>query len=243
MSWTSSLLDSVFIRRNWALWTWFSNSEVSRCQRSNCDEQRRRKKQAKPSNLGVDSDQTQAAKASGNGNQIRCVVSHHHSSGRKKQRCKNPATQAPITKPKRFLVDYQTQVMEIRSDTRFLPVALVEEKNMLESGFDFLVLDLICSSVFRAWKWRVGWYLERKERRTRKKSMFWLNWNQVQRARFPLNKTKSFGLDFHEGKSSLLGSISKPTWIVCLAQLLCNGKSSAIYSIYTPKSTPLDLIC
>ena len=59
--------------------------------------------------------------------------------------------------------------MEIRSDTRFLPVALVEEKNMLESGFDFLVLDLICSSVFRAWKWRVGWHLERKERRTRKK--------------------------------------------------------------------------
>ena len=35
----------------------------------------------KPSNLSADSDQTQAAKASGDGNQIKRVVSHRRSSG------------------------------------------------------------------------------------------------------------------------------------------------------------------
>ena len=44
--WKSSLLDSVFIHGNQALWTRFSNAEIERCQRSkHKDEQRRRKKQ------------------------------------------------------------------------------------------------------------------------------------------------------------------------------------------------------
>ena len=52
-----------------------------------------RSNNAKPSNPGTDSDQTQAAKASGDGNWIRRVVSRRHSSGRKKQRWKSPVTQ------------------------------------------------------------------------------------------------------------------------------------------------------
>ena len=150
-----SLLDSVFVHGIRALWTRFSNAEMDRCGRSKCDEQRRRKKQAKPSNPRANFDQTQAAKALGDGNWIRCVVSRCRSSGIKKQRCKNLATQAPITKPRRFLADYQTQVMEIGSDTRFLATAPVEEKNTL---------------VFGAWKWRVGRHLERKERKNKKKN-------------------------------------------------------------------------
>ena len=106
---------------------------MDRSQRSKRDEQRKRKKQAKPSNPGVDSDQTQAAKASGNGNRIGRVISRRRSNGRKKQRCKNPATQEPIlTKPRRR----KLQVMEIGSDVWFLTAATVEEKNTLESGFD-----------------------------------------------------------------------------------------------------------
>ena len=52
-----------------------------------------RSNNAKPSNPGADSDQTQAAKASGDGNWIGRVVSRCHSSGRKKQQCKSPITQ------------------------------------------------------------------------------------------------------------------------------------------------------
>ena len=52
-----------------------------------------RSNNAKPSNPSADSDQTQAAKASGDGNWIGHVVSRRHSSGRKKQRCKSPVTQ------------------------------------------------------------------------------------------------------------------------------------------------------
>ena len=52
-----------------------------------------RSNNAKPSNPGADSDQTQAAKASGDGNWIGRVVSRCHSSGRKKQQCKSPVTQ------------------------------------------------------------------------------------------------------------------------------------------------------
>ena len=40
-----------------------------------------RSNNAKPSNPGVDSDQTQAVKASGDGNWIERVVSRHHSNG------------------------------------------------------------------------------------------------------------------------------------------------------------------
>ena len=95
----------------------------------------------KPSNPGTDY-QTQVVSRrlpnSSDGNQIGRVISRRRSSGRKKQRCKNPATQTPITKPRQFLADYQTQAMEIGSDTLFLAAAPVEEKNTLESGFDFL---------------------------------------------------------------------------------------------------------
>ena len=52
-----------------------------------------RSNNAKPSNPSADSDQTQAAKASGDGNWIGRVVSRRHSSGRKKQQCKSPVTQ------------------------------------------------------------------------------------------------------------------------------------------------------
>ena len=52
-----------------------------------------RSNNAKPSNPSADSDQTQAAKASGDGNWIGRVVSRCHSSGRKKQQCKSPITQ------------------------------------------------------------------------------------------------------------------------------------------------------
>ena len=52
-----------------------------------------RSNNAKPSNPGADSDQTQSAKASGDGNWIERVVSRHHSSGRKKQQCKSLVTQ------------------------------------------------------------------------------------------------------------------------------------------------------
>ena len=92
-----------------------------------------RSNDAKPNNLGADSNQTQTAKASGDGNRIGRVVSCRHSTGRKKQRCKNPATQASIlTKPRR----QKLQAMEIGSDVWFLSATPVEEKNKLESGFD-----------------------------------------------------------------------------------------------------------
>ena len=59
-----------------------------------------RSNDAKPSNPGVNFDHTQATKALSNGNRIGRVVSRRRSSGRKKQRCKNPAIQALIlTKP------------------------------------------------------------------------------------------------------------------------------------------------
>jgi len=64
----------------------------ARDQNAEMNNEEERSKDAKPSNLGADSDQTQATKASGDGNRIRRVVSRRRSSGRKKQRCK---TQQP----------------------------------------------------------------------------------------------------------------------------------------------------
>ena len=70
--WKSSLLDSVFVHGNRALWTRFSNAETERCQRSKrrVMQRRRKKQRCKPSNPGANSNQTQAAKASGDGNRI-----------------------------------------------------------------------------------------------------------------------------------------------------------------------------
>ena len=151
--------------------------------------------------------------------------------------------EATMQKPSNPDADYQTQAV-----SRRLPnsgdgnqIGHTVSRRRSSGGEEhvgewvwFFILDLICSWVFGAWMWRVGRHLERKERKNKKKNpCVWLNWNRVQRTQFPLNKTKSFGLDFHEGKASPLGSISRPTWTVCPAQLLCNGKLSAIYSIYT----------
>ena len=131
-----------------------------------------RSNNAKPNNPGADSNQTQAAKASGNGNRIGCVVSRRHSSGRKKQRCKNPATKAQImTKPRQR----KLQAMEIRSDVWFLAAVLVEEKNTLE-----WIVGLICFGFYLFmgfWGLEVesGTFGEKRKGRTRKKSVFSLS--------------------------------------------------------------------
>ena len=181
---------------------------MDRCQRSKRDEQRKRKKQAKPSNPGADSDQTQATKASGNGNRIGRVISRRRSSGRKQQRCKNPATQTPITKPRQFLADYQTQAMEIGSDTLFLAAAPVEEKNTLENGFDFLFWIWFVHGFLglRSGEWDDIWR-ERKGRIRKKihvlaelksssKDLVSIKQNQVLWAWFSWRKSESFVLDF-----------------------------------------------
>ena len=54
---------------------------TTRDQNAEMNNKEERSNNAKPNNPGVDSDQTQAAKASGDGNQIGHVVSHRCSSG------------------------------------------------------------------------------------------------------------------------------------------------------------------
>ena len=146
--------------------------------------------------------------------------------------------EAMMQKPSNPGADYQTQAVSCRlpnlSDGNRIGCTVSRHRSSGgEEHMGFWGLEVESGTAFG----------EKGKEEQEKKSMFWLNWNRVQRARFPLNKTESFGLDFHEGKASHLGSISKPMWTVCLAQLLCNGKLSAIYSIYTPKSSPLDSIC
>ena len=61
----------------------------ARDQNAEMNNKEERSNDAKPSNLSADSDQTQAAKVSSDGNRIGRVVSRCRSSGRKKQWCKN----------------------------------------------------------------------------------------------------------------------------------------------------------
>ena len=137
----------------------------ARDQNAEMNNEEERSKGAKPSNPGVDSDQTQAAKALGDGNRIGRVVSRRRSSGRKKQRCKNPATQALIlTKPRRR----KLQVMEIGSDVWFLVATPVEEKNTLESGFDLFWIWFVYGFLgLGSGEWDNIW--RKKERKNKKK--------------------------------------------------------------------------
>ena len=57
----------------------------ARDQSTKMNNEEERSNDAKPSNLGANSDQTQAAKASGDGNRIGRVVSHRYSSGGEEQ--------------------------------------------------------------------------------------------------------------------------------------------------------------
>ena len=125
--------------------------------------------------------------------------------------------EATMQKPSNPGTDYQTQVV-----SRWLP-------NSSDGNQIGHTVSLRRSNGGKRTRWRVGlifcfgfdlfmgfWGLEvesgttfgEKGKEDRKKSMFWLNWNRVQRAQFPLNKTESFGLDFHGGKASPFCSIS-----------------------------------
>ena len=124
----------------------------------------------------------------------------------------NLATQAP---------------MEIESNTRFLAAALVEEKNTLESGFDFLF-----------WIWFVHGFLglgsgewdgiwrERKGRTRKKihvlaelksssKDSISIKQNQVLWAWFSWRKSESFGLDFQAYVDSVSSSAAVQWEIEC----------------------------
>ena len=73
---------------------------------------------------------------------------------------------------------------------------------------------------------------EEQEKNSCKFERSGLNRNRVQRARFPFKLKRVLWARF----LGLRGQFVKLSY-------WCNGKSSAIYSIYTPKSCPLDLIC
>ena len=106
----------------------------------------------------------------------------------------------------------------------------------------WFVLDLICSWVFGfvEEKNMLDGIWRKKERKNKKKirvslsDVLSVGWTEI----------KFRGLDFHKGKASPLGLISRPTWTIYPAQLLVQWEIECnILDLYTKiKSFELDLL-